>query len=929
MRDSLSNPYAPTRYRDWETAPRIEAIVYAITGLTAKAGASYVIAYALTYLAVTAATSWAINALTPRPDFSGSQGLLTNTRNPTAPQNLVYGEVRKGGVITFLESNGTGNKYLHEIICLAGHEVNSIGDIYINDKVVTLDTSGNVTDADWKDSDGNSKILIKKFTGSATQNVYTILNALSDGPTWQNKQTGDDTNFRGQGIACIYVRMEFDADVFSQGVPLFTAKVQGKKVFDPRNSSTAYSSNPALCIRDYIVSKYGLNNSGTTNDTTFAAAANACDENVTLSAGGTENRYEMHGVVSLDQKPSEILADMMTSCAGTLFWGTGKWQLKVGEYSSPVFNFNLDHFRGPIVLDTKHSRSENFNIVRGTFADASEDYIRADYPQVRSATFVSNDNGIESALDLGLPFTTSSTMAQRLAKMTLFRLREQMTLVADFSMDAFTVQVGDFVTITNARYGWSNKEFECVGWRFSNNGEGGSAVINMTLRETSAAAFSWSAEEAAINANDSTLNKPPSSTATNGLDAGVLVIYATDASGTGKTTTYSNQEYVKYHSYVGTAPSVSSVTGTWVKFIGDDGDDGSSTTIIYRKSNSQMSAPTASSTTPLGWYTYTNITGPSAASPLWASMGTMATGATVFTWSYPYKIEGVDGADGTDGTTPANGTNGDTVATGRVYYQTLQASPTPTISNAGVGFNFASGVLSSLPTGWAQTQPSVAITNTTLQEWSAPFTATLSGGSTTIAFGTVTGAIQVTTNIQSDNYVADSAGWSIQRDTGNAEFQNATIRGTLDATDITAGTLNIARIPTLSTARFDAFTVSSFGSNQDAGGNGYVSTITYTPTNTSNVLLQAIFNTILTTAGQDDSYTVGFNLELNGSTVGFGRSFIAFDTYNNYNVILGHAFQATANTQYTIKIKWTQGADNDNKNGHSATGFLSATFTQI
>lgn len=102
-----------------------------------------------------------------------------------------------------MESNGTNNEYLHQIICLAGHEVNSIGDIYVNDQVVTLDADGNVTSSDWLDGDSNSTILIKKFTGASNQNVYSTLSALSDGPSWQGKTTGDDTNFRGQGIACL------------------------------------------------------------------------------------------------------------------------------------------------------------------------------------------------------------------------------------------------------------------------------------------------------------------------------------------------------------------------------------------------------------------------------------------------------------------------------------------------------------------------------------------------------------------------------------------------------------------------------------------------------------------------------------------------------------------------------------------------------
>ena len=503
MKDSLNNPFNVMRHKSWDNAPRLEAVATYLISV----GVPQVLAYVAAYVGITMVTSWALKALAPNPDLSGigQRGLLTNTREATAFQDIVYGEIRKGGVMTYLESTGDDNKYLHMIISMAGHEINSFEQIYINDETVSTDADGYVTDSAWSDSDGNKKILIKEFTGAANQNVYSTLSAITDGPQWQGKDTGDDTNFRGQGIACLYVRLEYDQDVFAQGIPLFTARIKGKKVEDPRTSTTAYSNNAALCIRDYLISKYGLNSSGDTNDTAFSTAANVCDESVALSAGGSENRYEINGVINLSQAPGDILTDMMTSCAGTLFWGQGKWHLKAGDYTSSVQTFTLDDFRGPITLETKHSRRNNFNVVRGTFVDANQDYVRADYPEIRSTVWIAQDNDVESAIDLTLPLTTSGTMAQRLAKMTLYRSREQMTMTADFSLKALDVEVGDIVAITNPRYGMTAKEFEVVGWRFFNDGDAGDQRVNLTLRETSSAAFDWNAEEEEIDGNDPNL----------------------------------------------------------------------------------------------------------------------------------------------------------------------------------------------------------------------------------------------------------------------------------------------------------------------------------------------------------------------------------------------------------------------------------------
>lgn len=497
-------------WNDWDRVPRdpvtLGSYLFGGGGFTVLTATQMAVATVLFYVGATAIASWAIKALTPDIDLSSLRGLLANTREATAPQEVVYGEVRKGGVITFMESTGDKNKYLHQIICLAGHEVNDIGDIYINDLVANPDPTTHLVGGDW-----NDKIYIRKFTGSDTQNIYSTLSGITDGPEFKDGTSGVAANasdFKGQGIACLYVRMEYDQETFAEGIPLFTAKVQGKKVYDPRTATTAYSNNPALCIRDYLTSAYGLDDTGDINDTTFSAAANTCDESVSLDAGGTQNRYEMNGAFILSRTPSDILHDMMTSCAGTLFWGQGEWQLKVGEYTTPVKTFTLDDFRSGINLTTKHSRRDNFNIVRGTFIDADQDWVRADYPEIRSTAFIADDNDIENAIDLTLPFTTNNVMAQRLAKMTLFRSREQMTISADFGMEAFEVQVGDIVEITNERYGWTQKDFEVVGWKFSNSGDTGEMLINMTLRETSSAAFDWNAEESDITGNDSDLTDP-------------------------------------------------------------------------------------------------------------------------------------------------------------------------------------------------------------------------------------------------------------------------------------------------------------------------------------------------------------------------------------------------------------------------------------
>ena len=462
-------------------------------------------------LVLSAVTSWASKALAPKNDFgsSGSQGLLVNTKNVTGPQQFVYGQIRKGGTVSYYESTGTNNNFLHQIIVLAGHEIQSVQNIYLDDKIVSLDSSGFVTDDDWVTDSDDKKVRIYYHLGNQTSASTDFANVsgknLANTLISESELEGDnalDSNFVGKGLSYIYVRYEYDRDIFASGVPTVTAEIQGKKIFDPRNSNHVlgnpstweYSNNAALCIRDFLYSEYGLSDDKI-NDVSFAAAANECDENVTIYSSTVENRYSLDGVVDANRPIGGVLEDMVTACAGTLFYGAGQWLLKAGAYTSPVKTFTDDDFRSGIDLDTKISMRDTFNAVQGTYISKVQDYISADYPQISSSSYLSEDNNVESILDLPLPFTTSEYSAQRLAKLTLLRGREQMVFSADFGTEAMEVEVGDIIQITHNRYSFSNNKFEVIGWKLAVN-ESQGLVVKMNLRQTSQEAFDWNTADA-------------------------------------------------------------------------------------------------------------------------------------------------------------------------------------------------------------------------------------------------------------------------------------------------------------------------------------------------------------------------------------------------------------------------------------------------
>jgi hypothetical protein len=425
-------------------------------------------------LATTVVLGAASRALMPKPSFSQSnRGYQTTAIGTALDHQIIYGKMRVGGARIFDESTGGNNKFLHRILAFAGHEVEAFDDIYIDEDIVTLDVSGNVTSP----ARYNGKVRIIKHLGSPDQ--------LAD-PTLVAESSKWTSAHRLRGIAYLYIRFSFDADVFPNGIPEITSIVSGKKVYDPRVATTSWSDNPALCLRDYLISPYGLSEDPINiDDALVISAANVADQTNTL-AGTT--RYTCNGAFTTASTPYDTIQSLLTSMDGSMWYAQGKWRMKPAYWTAPVLDLNEDDLRSSINVTTRHSRRDNFNVVKGTFRGFESNWQTTDYPQVTNSAFLFADGGQESVADVDLPFTDNSVEARRIALISLERNRQQLTVSASFGLRTLAVQVGDNVRLTSSRFGWSNKEFEVVSWSFGLVDQY-DLQTQMVLRETSESVF--------------------------------------------------------------------------------------------------------------------------------------------------------------------------------------------------------------------------------------------------------------------------------------------------------------------------------------------------------------------------------------------------------------------------------------------------------
>jgi len=473
----------------------LAAIYQTALFISATFGTNLISTYAVVkFIAVTAATMAASKLLAPKMPSFNDASLANRTqmvRSPIAARQIIYGQSKVSGVVVYLSTTGTKNEYLHLVIALAGHEVEEIGDIYFNDELA-LTGAGSAAQGRFT---GYAEIY--KKLGSPTQTVETNLEAATSGLT-NGKWT---SNHRLRGIAYVYVRLTWNEQIFVNGIPSISAMVKGKKVYDPRTTTTAYSANAALCLRDYLTdSTYGLGMASTeVDDTAFSAAANICDEQVEVKPvtipATYENRYETNGVLYTSESPDGNIGKLLSAMGGLIAYSGGRIVPYAAGYRIPTVTLTESDFAGAISVQTKTSARDRVNAVKGVFVSEKSEWQPTDFPPQTSATYLSQDNNVRYWRDVVLPMTTSSSAAQRLARIELYRARQEITFTARFRLDAMQVRAGDTVMVTLDKFGWSSKVFEVIEWHFVSDGNPPQLAIEMTMRETASSVYDWSVSD--------------------------------------------------------------------------------------------------------------------------------------------------------------------------------------------------------------------------------------------------------------------------------------------------------------------------------------------------------------------------------------------------------------------------------------------------
>ena len=492
---------------------------------------------AIVQLVVTTAISWVVSPKPKKPNIpeqQQAQGILVNKASNNTAIPVIYGKRQIGISRVFVESSGTDNQYLYMagVLCEGGgNGIESIEEIYINDKLVTWSgslTDGTVRTVNSSDSnfykDGASLISVQSFYGLDNQSVSSIL----------DESTNWGSNHKLSGVAYLAFKFTWNQDAFSS-LPEVKVVLKGKKIYDPRADSTkggsgsqredtastwTYSSNSALCLLDYLRnSRYGKglpNSAFETNYDSFKTSATLCETQVTpYTSGSNINLFESNIVLDTEQKLIDNVRELLNPMRAIFTYTQGKYYLIIENTGTSSLNLTSDNIIGGIKIFGE-KKNTKYNRVIGTFVNPEKEWQEdtVSFPPAddsilpvgdRYATLLAEDNGTNLEGNFSFQGITNPYQAEELCEIILRRSRNALAVEVQCTSEALNLTIGDLVDLTYSTGGFSSKLFRVYGLSINTD-----STVSLKLIEHQDNFYTWSSKAQAPTIADTVLPNPNS-----------------------------------------------------------------------------------------------------------------------------------------------------------------------------------------------------------------------------------------------------------------------------------------------------------------------------------------------------------------------------------------------------------------------------------
>lgn len=418
------------------------------------------------------------------------------------PRSAIFGKQATAGHIVYVNTYGTNNAMLEMVFALGDGQHEGLSRVWANGKLHGLTQPG--AETHYVVDDFESKLTLTFVAGTEDQ---TALAALVTNANPAGRWTANHTL---SGIAYVVARFQFDEKVFANGIPQLLFEMEGLRLYDPRIDSTnggsgshrwdnpstwAYSENPAIHLYNYQRGIFlngervlGMGLPATDlNTASYVAAANICDEAVSLQAGGTEPRYRCGFNASDGMQHSEVIDRFVEAMGGVIAERAGQYTVFAGVAQTPVVTItDGDLVVGkPRTFSAKKSRSERVNAVFGTYSNPDEQWKAIAFPAFTSVTAEADDGGERIAINLDLAQVFSVTQAQRLAMIERRLGRLQGTAEISLPFAFIRLEAGDWITWNSDRFGFEKT------WQVASAKIEADQTVRVSLREIETSVYSW------------------------------------------------------------------------------------------------------------------------------------------------------------------------------------------------------------------------------------------------------------------------------------------------------------------------------------------------------------------------------------------------------------------------------------------------------
>lgn len=415
------------------------------------------------------------------------QGLVYQVRSPIASRRIIHGTQRVGGIEAFDSAGTSGgpspgggeNNLIHFILIWGEGPIKGVRNWQIGGVDVPLV------------SDGGFGVVWRPVAGSPYEGHLRLEHRLGgdDNSTvlGQGVIAGWGPTDKLTGIAYTWAELLYNPDVYPNGVPQMSAVIEGRNdIYDPRDDTTGFSDNPALCFAHYLSLPRlgcGVDYDNEIGQDELIACANICDEDV-----DGEPRYTFNGVIQMEDDPEDNIQRFRSAMAGSAVYISGKWLLYAGAYITPTFTITEAMLVGEVSSASKIPLKDHINTVKGLYVgETPSNWQPTDFLPVTQQAYIDADQGREMVDDINLPDTISHNMARRIASIHLERARRPRQISIKCNVEVLRAQPSLPVFFHIPALGYTNQPMDVLEWGLSI--EGLAISVTLTLREIDPAIF--------------------------------------------------------------------------------------------------------------------------------------------------------------------------------------------------------------------------------------------------------------------------------------------------------------------------------------------------------------------------------------------------------------------------------------------------------